>query len=66
MKAEVNKLDIEKSDNIPTDLNNLKTKIDNLDVDKFKTVPVNLKKINDVLSKEIVSNQKVQQTKYKR
>ena len=30
--------------NIPTGLNNLKTKVDDLDVDKMKTVPVNLKK----------------------
>ena len=54
LKAEVNKLDINKLVNVPTGLNNLETKIDDLDVDKLKTVLVNLKKLSDVVSKEIV------------
>ena len=44
MKAEVDKLDIIKITNIPTSLNNLKTKVDDLDVGKLKTVPIDLKK----------------------
>ena len=44
LKAQVHKLHIKKMVNIPTGLNNLKTKVDDLDVDKMKTVPVNLKK----------------------
>ena len=45
MKAEVDKLDIDKFVNVPTSFNNLKAKVDNLDVGKLKTVPVDLKKI---------------------
>ena len=40
--------------NVPTGLNNLKTKLDDLGVDELKTVPVDLKKLNDVVSKEVV------------
>ena len=43
MKAEVNKLDINKLVNVLTVLNNLNTKINNLAVDKLKNVLVNLK-----------------------
>ena len=46
MEAEVDKLDINKLINVPTGLNNLKTKVDDLDVGILKTVPVDLKKIN--------------------
>ena len=45
LKAEVEKLGINKLVNVPTSLNNLKTKLNDLDVGKLKTVPVDLKKI---------------------
>ena len=48
MKAEVDKLDINKLVNVPTSVSNLKTKVDDLDVSKLKTVPVDLKKLSDV------------------
>ena len=40
LKAEIDKLDINKLVNVPTSFNNLKTKSDDLDVGKLKTVPV--------------------------
>ena len=40
LKAEVNKLDIDKLVNVPTSLNNLKTKLDDLDVGKLRAFPV--------------------------
>ena len=43
LKAEVDKLDINKLVNVPTSLNILKTKIDDLGVGKLKAVPVDLK-----------------------
>ena len=49
MKAEVDKLDINKLVNVQDSLNNLKTKLDDLDVGKLKTVPVDLKRISDVV-----------------
>ena len=44
MKAEGDKLDINKLTNVPISLNNLKTKVDDLDVGKLKTAPIDLKK----------------------
>ena len=44
MKAEVDKLDINKLTNVPTSLNNLKAKANDSDVAKLKFVPVDLKK----------------------
>ena len=43
LKAEFNKLDINKLVNVPTSVNNLKANVDDLDVDKWKTVPIDLK-----------------------
>ena len=48
MKAEVDKLDINKLTNLPTSLNNLKTKVNDLDVRKLKTILVDLRKLIDV------------------
>ena len=44
MNGEVDKLDINKLVNVPTSLNNSKTKVNDLDVGKLETVPVDLKK----------------------
>ena len=65
MKAEVNKLDINKLVNIQTSLNNLKTNVDDLDVGKLKTVPVDLKKLSDVVANEAVKNTKFNTLKTK-
>ena len=59
MKAEVDKLDINKVLHVPTGLNILKTKADNLDFGKLKTVSVDLKILSDVLNKEVVRNTKL-------
>ena len=45
LKAGVVKLNINKLVNVPTNLNNFKTKIKNLDVGKLKAVPTDWKKI---------------------
>ena len=55
LKAEAAKLDINKFVNVPTSLNNLKTKVDDLDVCKLKTVPIDLKKLSDAVD-NIVKN----------
>ena len=47
LKAEVEKLDIIKLNNVSIGLNNLKTKVNDLDIGKMKTVPVDLKKLSD-------------------
>ena len=65
MKAEVCKLDIAKLVNVPTSLNNLKTKVDGLDAGKLKVVPVDLKKLSDVVNNEVVKNAKLNTLKRK-
>ena len=57
LKAEVDKLDVNKLVNVSTSLNNLKTKIDDLDVGKLKTVPVDWKKLSDLVD-NVVKNTK--------
>ena len=59
MKAEVDKLDINKLVIVPTSLNNLKTKVHDLDVGKLKTFPVDLKIISDVVDNKVVKNKKL-------
>ena len=65
MKAEVDKLDIIKLTNVPTSLNNLKTKVNDLDVDKLKTFPVDLKRLSDIADNEAVKNTKLNTLKTK-
>ena len=61
LRSEVDKLDIDKLENIPTGLNSLKSKIDKLDDDKLVSVPVDLSKLsgvvrNDVLKKYVYND----------
>ena len=52
LKDEFDKLYINKLVNVPTCLNNLKTKADDLDVGELKIVPGNLKRLSDVVDNE--------------
>ena len=65
LKAKVDKLDINKLVNVPTSLDNLKTRIGDWDVDKLKIVSVDLKKLSDVVDNEIVKNTKFNTLKTK-
>ena len=49
LKSDVDKLDIEKLKNVPTNLNKLKSKVDKLDVDKLIPIPVDLSKLSNVV-----------------
>ena len=54
LKAEVDKLDIDKFKNVPTNLSNLKSKVDKLDFEKLETTPVGLSKLSNVVKNDIV------------
>ena len=54
LKSDVDKLDINKLKNVPSNLSNLKSKVDKLDVDKLVSVPVDLSKLNDVVKNDVV------------
>ena len=51
LKAEVDKLDIDKLKSVPTNLSNLKSKVDKLDIGKLETTPVDLSKLNNAVKK---------------
>ena len=51
LESNVNKLDIDRLKNVPTNLSNLKSKVDKLNVDKLVPVPVDLRKLSDVVKK---------------
>ena len=65
LKAEVDKLDINKLTNVLISLNNLSTEEDDLDIGKLKTVPVDSKKLSDVVDNEVVKNAKFNTLKTK-
>ena len=51
---QLDKLDIDKLKNVPTNLTNLKTKVDNLDVDKLVPVKLaHLSKLSDTVKNDI-------------
>ena len=52
LKSSVDKLDIDKLKNVPTNLSDLKSKVDKLDVDKL--LPVVLSKLSDVAKNDVV------------
>ena len=54
LKNDVDKLDIDKLKNLPSNLRNLKSKVYKLDVDKSVPVPVDLSKLSDVVKNDVV------------
>ena len=54
LKSEVEKLDIDKLEKVPTGLSSLKSKVDILDVDKLVPVPVDLSKLSAVVKNDVV------------
>ena len=54
LKSNVDKLDIDKLKNVPTNLSNLKSKVDKLDVHKLVPVPFDLSKLSDVVKNDVI------------
>ena len=54
LKSIVDKLDIDKLKNVPSNLSNLKSKVDKLDVDKLLPVPVDLSKLSDLVKTNVI------------
>ena len=53
LKSDVDKWDIDKLKNVPSNLNNLKNEIDKLDVDKSVAVSVYLSKLSDIVKNDV-------------
>ena len=61
LKAEVDKLEIDKLKSVPSNSSNLKSKVDELDVDKLligklETTTVDLSKLNDVVKNDVIKD----------
>ena len=54
LETNVDKLDIDKVKNVPTNLRNLKSKVDKLDVEKLVPVPVDVSKLSDTVKNNVV------------
>ena len=49
LKSDVDKSDIDKLKNVPSNLSNLKSKVDKLDIGKLETTSVDLSKISNIV-----------------
>ena len=54
LKAEIDKLGVDKLKNIPTNLSNSKSKVDKLDIDKLVPALVDLSNISNVAKNDVV------------
>ena len=54
LTSDLDKLDIDKLKNVPTNFSNLKSKIDKLDVDKLVPVLVDLRKLSDAVNSDVI------------
>ena len=54
LKFDLDKLDIDKLKNKPSNLRNLKSKVDKLGADKFVPVPTDLSKLRDAVKNDAV------------
>ena len=59
LKSNVDKLDIDKLKNLPTNLNSLKSKVDKLHADKCVPVSVDLSKLSDVVKNYFVKKKSI-------
>ena len=53
LKYNADNLDIDKLQNVPTNLSNLATEVDKLDFDKLVPVPVDLSKLSDLVKNDV-------------
>ena len=54
LKSNLDKLQVDKLKNLPTNWINLESKVDKLDIDKLAPVPVDLSKLSDVVKNYVV------------
>ena len=54
LKSDLDKLDVDKSKNVPSGSGSFKSKVDELNIGKLETTPVDLSKLSDVVKNEVV------------
>ena len=53
LKAEVDKLDVDKLKGAPTNLSSLKSKVDKLGIEKLETTPIDLSKLSNAIKNDV-------------
>ena len=53
-KSNLDKLDIDKLKNLPSNLSNLKNKVDEIGIGKLETTPVDLNKLSNVVKNDVI------------
>ena len=59
LKAEVDKLDVDKLKSVRTNLSNLKSKLDKVDIGKLDTTPVDLSKLSNAVKNDVVKKMNI-------
>ena len=54
LKCDVDKLDIDKLKNVPSNLSSLKSKVDKLEIGKLETTPADLSKLSNIVKNDVV------------
>ena len=54
LKSIVDKLDIDKLKNVPTNLSSLRSKVNQLDIDKLASFSVDLSKLSNIVKNDVV------------
>ena len=54
LKAEIDKIDVDKLKAVPDDLSNLKSKVDKMDIGKLEFTSVDLSKLRNVVKNDVV------------
>ena len=54
LKSEVDNLDIDKLEKVPTGLSSVKSKVDKLDIGKLETTPADLSKLSNEVKNDVV------------
>ena len=61
-KTDVDKLNIDKLNNVPSNINSLKSKLDKLDIGKLGATLVELSKLNNVVKNDVVKTKNIKKS----
>ena len=61
-KTDVDKLNIDKLNNVPSIINSLKSKLDKLDIGKLGATLVELSKLNNVVKNDVVKTKNIKKS----
>ena len=62
LQSDVDKLNIDKLNNVPSNINSLKSKLDKLDIGKLGATLVELSKLNNVVKNDVVKTKNIKKS----